>query len=81
MTTEPRRIALSSPLRHARPRFAVGGQGQAGSGDVKVYEWVREVCSMYRSIAREVADSLQTQEMRMIGLQTDLGQIRVSQSR
>lgn len=43
MTSEPRRIALSSPLKHALPRLVVGGQGQAGSGDAKVYEWVREV--------------------------------------
>lgn len=43
MSSEPRRIALASPIEYGKPRFAVGGQGQAGNGDIKLYEWTREV--------------------------------------
>lgn len=44
MTGESRRITLSSPVLYDPPRFAVGGQTGQGSGDVKLYEWIREVC-------------------------------------
>ncbi|WVQ80889.1 hypothetical protein IAT38_002996 [Cryptococcus sp. DSM 104549] len=60
MTGDPRRIALSDPLLSHPPRFVVGGQlSQMVSGDIKMYEWRRDVG-----------------EMRMLGLQTEVGQIR-----
>jgi hypothetical protein len=41
---EVRRIALSDPLQATPPRFLVGGQpNQSVSGDVKMFEWRREV--------------------------------------
>nr|XP_031857269.1 uncharacterized protein CI109_007324 [Kwoniella shandongensis]KAA5524341.1 hypothetical protein CI109_007324 [Kwoniella shandongensis] len=60
MAVEPRRIALSDPLRSSPPRFVVGGQvSQVTSGDIKMYEWRRD-----------------KEEMGMVGIQTDIGQIR-----
>lgn len=39
-----RRIALSDPLQGRPARFVVGGQAsQSASGDVKLYEWHKEV--------------------------------------
>lgn len=52
MATESRRIALSSPLLFDPPRFAVGGQIGHGSGDVKLYEWIREVRSVSHTPTR-----------------------------
>lgn len=44
MATEFRRIALADPHALSPPRFLVGGQlSHTGSGDVKLYEWDREV--------------------------------------
>ena len=39
----PFRIALSDPHLASRPRYLVGGQAGAASGDVKLYEWHRSV--------------------------------------
>ena len=39
-----RRIALSDSIADGRGRFLVGGQAtQAASGEIKVYEWRKEV--------------------------------------
>lgn len=44
MATESRRIALADPHHLAPPRFLVGGQlAHMLSGDVKLYEWDRDV--------------------------------------
>lgn len=44
MATECRRIALADPHHLAPPRFLVGGQpAHMLSGDVKLYEWDRDV--------------------------------------
>jgi hypothetical protein len=40
---ESRRIALAAPIWHDPPRFAVGGQAGQSGGDVKVYEWIKDV--------------------------------------
>lgn len=41
---ETRRIALSDSLPDGRGRFVVGGQAtQAASGEIKMYEWRKEV--------------------------------------
>ena len=40
---ESRRIALAAPIWHDPPRFAIGGQAGQTAGDVKVYEWSKEV--------------------------------------
>jgi hypothetical protein len=41
---ETRRIALSDSLPDGRGRFLVGGQAtQAASGEIKMYEWRKEV--------------------------------------
>lgn len=40
---ETRRIALAAPIWHDPPRFAVGGQTGQSGGDVKVYEWIKDV--------------------------------------
>lgn len=44
MATELRRIALADPHTLSPPRFLVGGQlSHTVSGDVKLYEWDRDV--------------------------------------
>jgi len=52
-----RRIALSDSIADGRGRFLVGGQAtQAASGEIKVYEWRKEVgfCRRMRLISRSV---------------------------
>lgn len=47
MATESRRIAVSDPHMLSPPRFVVGGQlSHTASGDVKLYEWDREVSAV-----------------------------------
>jgi hypothetical protein len=42
-----RRIALSDSLADGRGRFLVGGQAtQAASGEIKMYEWRKEVSTL-----------------------------------
>jgi hypothetical protein len=69
-----RRIGLTDSIADGRGRFLVGGQAtQAASGEIKMYEWRKEVSSKYH-----VEADFQVGQMGMIGLQTDVGQIRVS---
>ena len=75
---EPRRIALSDSVLDERGRFLVGGQAsQAASGDIKMYEWRKEV-SPGPTYWFELR--WQVRQMGLIGLQTDVGQIRVGPS-
>jgi hypothetical protein len=71
----PLRIARSDPIASDPPRFVVAGQVGTASGDVKLYEWHREVRQTWHQ-QQHPAD-LQRGDMRLAGLQTDAGQIRV----
>lgn len=51
MATEFRRIALADPHTLSPPRFVVGGQlSHTVSGDVKLYEWDRDVSHLVVSL-------------------------------
>lgn len=48
---ETRRIALDDPLSDGSRRFVVGGQAtQAASGEIKMYEWRKEVGRFWSDI-------------------------------
>ena len=73
------RLTLSNPIPSDPPRFVVAGQTGSASGDVKMYEWHRAVSRhMAEHLSRGLTLALQKGEMKLLGLQTDIGQIRVS---
>lgn len=66
------RIAKPDPISSDPPRFVVAGQAGTASGDVKLYEWHREVSQSMCICSPQKGD------MRLAGLQTDAGQVKVS---